>query len=91
EVTVEDRERSFSDYNELIEISQGKINSFNTPEITLRPIEFSKSKLPDDEFCLTVFIDDANLSSNLIATGLPSVTSIASFFNYVELKTGQKV
>ncbi|WP_407324548.1 hypothetical protein [Acinetobacter pittii] len=90
-ITVEDRERFFPEYNELIELSQGKISSFNTPEIALKPIEFSNSKLPDDEFCLTVFIEDANLSSNLIATGLPSVTSIASFFNFVELKTGHKV
>ncbi|WP_334069685.1 MULTISPECIES: hypothetical protein [Acinetobacter] len=88
---IEFNNRALGEYNELISTLNGHIKAFATPEIKANSLSGTKLiHLDPNCFVLSVHLKNANLSSNLIAVGLPSITSIGGFFMFLEHKTGLK-
>ncbi|MFX4929704.1 hypothetical protein ABTB76_19400, partial [Acinetobacter baumannii] len=78
---IEFNDRALCEYNEVISTLNGHIKAFSTPEIKANSLSGTKKiSLDENTFGLTVQLKNANLSSNMIAVGLPSITAIAGFF-----------
>ncbi|MDB0171197.1 hypothetical protein CTY74_09460, partial [Acinetobacter baumannii] len=88
---IEFNDRALCEYNEVISTLNGHIKAFSTPEIKANSLSGTKKiSLDENTFGLTVQLKNANLSSNMIAVGLPSITAIAGFFMFIEHRTGIK-
>jgi hypothetical protein len=89
DLCIEFNSRSLSDYNEVIQVMDGHVKAFITPDIKIQSLSVPHSiDLDKNCFGLTIQLKNANLSSNMIAVGLPSITAIGGFFMYMEQRTG---